>query len=340
MDVAKVAGVSRSTVSYVLNGVKSENVFISEETRKRVQDAIKELGYVPDAQARALRSGDTKMLGLFVPDIRNPHFAEMAEGAEQEARGAGYRLLLSNISLNYEYANEILEDLLHRRTDGLIVMGWPTFVAEQAGVYLNRFPERRLPIVDICDHYDADILVDRVASDYQATTREAMSYLLELNHKRIAMLYGVALHELGTDRLEPYEVSLRTAGLPVEDDLIIQCGATIEDGYQATHKLLSLSPRPTAIITINDLLAIGALRAITDSGLSVPADISVLSYDDITMAKYTVPRLTTVSKDIMSVGRIAVKLLLARLQEPDRPYQTEIHPARLIIRESTGPAPF
>src|ERR1041385_1925660 len=180
LDVAKVARVSRSTVSYVLNGVKSETVFISDETRKRVQDAIKELGYVPDARARALRSGDTKTLGLFVPDIRNPHFWEMAEGVDQEARSAGYRLLLSNISLNYEYANEILDDLLHRRTDGLIVMGWPTFVAEQASAYLNRFPERRLPIVDICDHYDADILVDRVASDYQATTREAMSYLLEL----------------------------------------------------------------------------------------------------------------------------------------------------------------
>jgi LacI family transcriptional regulator len=320
--------------------VKSDNVFISEKTRKRVQDAIKELGYVPDARARALRSGDTKTIGLFIPDIRNPHFWEMAEGVEQEARSAGYRLLLSSISLNYEYAYEILDDLLNRKADGLIVMGWPTFIAEQASAYLNRFLERRLPIVDICDHYNADLPMDRVAGDYNATTREAMSYLLGLRHKRIAILYGVALHELGIDRLEPYEDSLRAAGLPVEEDLIIQCGATIEDGYQGTQKLLSLSPRPTAIIAINDLLAMGALRAITDLGLSVPADVSIVSYDDITMASYTVPRLTTVSKDILSVGRMAVKLLLARLQEPDRPYQTETHPARLIIRESTGPAPY
>src|SRR5512142_1523377 len=156
-DVAKLAGVSRSTVSYVLNGVKSDNVFISEETRKRVQDAIQELGYVPDARARALRSGDTKTIGLFIPDIRNPHFWEMAEGVEQEARRAGYRLLLSSISLNYEYAHEILDDLLNRKADGLIVMGWPTFIAEQASTYLSRFLERRLPIVDICDHYDANL---------------------------------------------------------------------------------------------------------------------------------------------------------------------------------------
>src|SRR5215831_11411640 len=186
-DVAKIAGVSRATVSFVLNGVTNGNVIISEETRKRVQDAIKELGYVPDARARALRSGDTKTLGLFVPDIRNPHFWEMAEGVDQEARSAGYRLLLSNISLNYEYANEILDDLLHRRTDGLILMGWPTAIFEQASDFLTQFAERSLPIVDICDQYDPRLLIDRVASDYHAPTREAMSYLLELNHKGIAM---------------------------------------------------------------------------------------------------------------------------------------------------------
>jgi len=324
----------------VLNDQIDLKVPISEETRQRVLGAIAELGYEPDARARALRSGDTKTLGLFIPDIRNPHFWEIAEGVEQEARRSGYRLLLSTISLKYEYATEIFDDLLHRRADGLIVMGWPTSIAEKANVYLSRFLERRLPIVEICDHYDADLLMDRVASDYYAPTREAMSYLLGLNHQRIGMLYGVALRELGMDRLEPYEESLRAAGLPVEGDLIIQCGPTIEDGYQAVQHLLSLSPRPTAIITINDLLAMGALRAIIDSGLGVPADVSILSYDDITMAKYTVPRLTTVSKDIISVGHTAVKLLLARLREPDRPYQTEKHPARLIIRESTGPAPF
>src|SRR5215471_4224615 len=115
LDVAKVAGVSRSTVSYVLNGVKSENVFISDETRKRVWDAIEELGYVPDARARALRSGDTKTLGLIILDIRNPHFWETAEGVEQEARDAGYHLLLSSIAFKYDDANEIFTDLLHRR---------------------------------------------------------------------------------------------------------------------------------------------------------------------------------------------------------------------------------
>jgi LacI family transcriptional regulator len=339
-DVAKAAGVSRATVSVVLNGVTNGNVIISDETRRRVWDAIEQLGYVPDARARAFRSGDTKTLGLIIPDIRNPHFWETAEGVEQEARDAGYHLLVSNIALKHEYANDIFTDLLHRRIDGLIIMGSFTFASDQASAHLSQFFKRHLAIVEISDHYSVHYAVDRVSSDYHTATKEAIAYLLQMNHRRIGLIYGVAVPELATDRLQPYEESLRSAGLPVEEALIVRCGPTIEDGYQAALKLLALSPRPTAIIAINDLLAIGALRAIADSGLTAPADISLLSYDDIPIAKYTVPRLTTVSKDITCLGRIAVKLLLARLQEPDRPYQREQRPARLIIRESTGPAPF
>ena len=338
-DVAKLAGVSRATVSLVLNGVTNGNVTISEETRKRVWDAIEELDYVPNARARALVSGDTKTLGLIIPDMRNPHFWEAAEGVEQEARGAGYHLLLSNIALQYEYANEIFTDLLHQRIDGLIVMGSFTAASEEVNAYLSRFFKRHLPIVEMCDDYNEHYQVDRVSTDYHAATIEAMSYLLEMNHRRIGMLYGVAVPELGVDRLQPYKERLISAGLPVEEELIVQCGPTIEEGYQAALKLLTLAHHPTAIIVINDLLAIGALRAINDFGLHVPADISLLSYDNINISNYIVPRLTTVSKDILSMGRTAVRLLLSRLQEPDRPYQTERASARLIIRESTGPAP-
>jgi LacI family transcriptional regulator len=340
LDVAKKAGVSRATVSFVLNGVTNGNVAISEETRKRVWDAIEDLDYVPDARARALRSGDTKTLGFIIPDMRNPHFWEAVEGVEQEARDAGFHLLLSNIALQYEFANEIFTDLLHQRIDGLIVMGSFTAVSEEANAYLSRFFKRRLPIVEMCDQYNTHYQVDRVSTDYHRATIEAMTYLLSMNHRRIGMLYGVAVPKLATDRLQPYKECLSSAGLPVEEELIIQCGPTVEDGYQATLNILTLSHRPSAIIVVNDLLAIGALRAIEDMGLNIPADISLLSYDDIFIAKYMIPRLTTVSKDVLSMGRTAVKLLLARLQEPERPYQTEQHSAQLIIRESTGPAPY
>ena len=340
VDVASRAGVSRATVSYVVNGVSNGKVPISEETRQRVLDAIDELGYVPDARARALRSGDTKTLGLIIPDIRNPHFWQTAEGVEQEARDAGYHLLLTNIALKHEYANEIFNDLSHRRIDGLILMGSFTVASDEVHDSLSRFYARHLPIVEISDHYNVHYDVDRVSSSYYTATIEAMSYLLGLNHRRIGLLYGVDIPELAKDRLEPYRESLLAAGLSVEDELIAHCGPTIEDGYQTTFQLLELPQRPTAIIAINDLLAIGALRAIGDSGLRVPEDVSLLGYDDIPMAKYLMPRLTTVSKDITSLGRTAVKLLLARINDPKRPYHTEQHPAQLIIRESTGPSPI
>ena len=340
IDVAHKAGVSRATVSYVLNGVTNGKVPISDETRRRVLDAIEEMGYVPDARARALRSGDTKTLGLIIPDIRSPHLWETAEGIEQEARDAGYHLLVSNIALRHEYANEIFTDLSHRRIDGLILMGSFTVASEQSHDSLNRFFKRQLPIVEMSDHYHVRYEVDRVSSSYYEAATEAMSYLFGLKHERIGLLYGVEMPELANDRMQPYRECLTAAGLPVEEELIVRCGPTIEDGYRATFRLLELPRRPTAIIVVNDLLAIGAMRAISEAGLRIPADISLLSFDDIPMAKYLVPSLTTVSKDINSLGRAAVKLLLARIKQPERPLHSEQRPARLIIRESTGPAPF
>ena len=336
VDVARLAGVSRATVSYVINGLRDGRVPISEETRQRVLEAVHELGYEPDARAQALRSGDTKTIGLIIPDIRNPHFWEYAEGVEQEAHDSGYHLLLSSIALDLEYGEDIFKDLSRRRIDGLILAS--SFIGQsgEAQKTLIHLLKRRLPLVEISDYYN----IDCVVSDYRAVTIEVMTHLLSLLHRRIGLIYGVAAPELAEDRLQPYQESLQTAGLPVNHELIVRCGPTIEDGYQAALQLLQLPSRPTALIAINDLLALGALRAAADLNLRVPTDLSLVSYDDIPMAKYQVPRLTTVSKDAARSGREAVKLLLARLRDPDRPRQAIRVSPRLIIRESTGPAPF
>lgn len=336
MDVARLAGVSRATVSYVLNG--QANGRVPDETQQRVLDAIAELGYEPDARAQALRSGDTHTIGLIVPDIRNPHFWEHAEGVTQEARASGYHLLLSDTALDSEYARDIFKDLSRRRIDGLIIMGGFIDQSEEAKNILTMLLKRRLPIVELIDH-DVDYQVDFVGSDYRAATAEVMSYLLSLQHRRIGMIYGVATPELATDRLQPYEDMLQAAGLPVAQELIARCGPTIEEGYRAALRLLNIPERPTAVIAINDLLAVGVLRAASDLGLNVPLDLSVVGYDDIHVADYLVPRLTTVSKNAVRVGREAVRQLLARIADPDLPYQKLSIPPRLIIRESTGPAP-
>jgi LacI family transcriptional regulator len=347
-DVARLAGVSAATVSYVLNGLANDRVPISEETRKRVFAAIEELDYEPDARAQALRSGQTKTIGLIVPDIRNPHFWQTADGVEQELRAAGYHLLLSSADLSPEYREDIFKELSRRRIDGLILMSTLIFQSEGAQKTLTQLLKRRFPIARIGDHPT----IDCVVSNYQAATLEAMAYLLSLQHQRIGLIYGVRppWDSLGTadlpvdaagglDRLLPYQDCLRSAGLPVDPERVITCGTTIEDGYQAALQLLRRSARPTALLVINDLLAIGALRAASDMGLRVPADLSLVGYDDIPLASYLTPRLTTSSKDMVRVGREAVKMLLGRIRDPDQPYQRVAVQARFIIRESTGPAP-
>lgn len=337
VDVARLAGVSRATVSYVVNGHADGRVPISEETRQRVMQAVTQLGYVPDARAQSLRSGDTNTIGLIIPDIRNPHFWEHAEGVEQAARAAGYNLLLSDTALDEEYAEDIFKNLSRRRIDGLIMMGGFIDQSEEAKSILTTLLKRRLPIVELIDH-EVDYEVDFIVSDYRAATKEVMTYLLSLQHQRIGLIYGVATPVLAEDRLQPYQESLLAAGLPVDQELIAQCGPTIEEGYQAAMQLLQLSARPTALIAVNDLLAVGALRAAGDLGLRVPRDLSLIGYDDVQMANYLVPRLTTVSKNAVKIGQEAVRLLLARIEEPNRPIQKIDMPVRLIIRESTGPA--
>lgn len=323
----------------MINGQTNGRVSISKKTRQRVMDAVTKLGYEPDARAQALRSGSTRTIGLVIPDIRNPHFWEYAEGVEQEASADGYHILLSSTAPTNQYAEDIFRDLSHRRIDGLILMGDFTAGSQETKKVMQELLGRRLPIVELRDHHHVEYEVDCVVSDYRAATTELMSYLLGMKHHRIGFIYGVALPRLGEDRLLPYQEGLRAAGIAVDEDLIVDCGPTIEDSYQASIQLLGQSLRPTAVMAINDLLAAGVLRAASDLGLRVPADLSVVGYDDIHMANYLTPRLTTVSKDVVNIGKEAVKLLLARIQEPDQPYRQVNFPPRLIIRESTGPAP-
>ena len=146
VDVARLAGVSTATVSYVVNGLANGRVPISEDTRQRVLEAVQELGYEPDARAQALRSGDTKTIGLILPDIRNPHFWENADGVEQELRAAGYHLLLSSTALNPEYGEDTFKDLSRRRIDGLILMGFSIVQSAEAKHILTQLLKRRLPI--------------------------------------------------------------------------------------------------------------------------------------------------------------------------------------------------
>jgi LacI family transcriptional regulator len=335
VDVARRAGVSRATVSYVLNGINSDRVPISSTTQQRVWKAIAELGYEPDARARALRSGNTNTIAFIIPDMLNPHFSEYAAGIEQEARLAGYHVLTSSTSQNDEYAVEMFKDLARYRIDGMILGSSFILASTEAHIILEQLLKQNLPMVELNDQYG----VDSVSSDYRRATAEVMDHLFSLGHHRIGLINGVGGQELAEDRLKPYLSALRAATIPIDKSLIAHCGPTLDDGYQAAMELLKLKERPTAIIAINDLLAIGVLRAAADHSLGIPTDLSVVGFDDISMSKYLSPRLTTVSKDTINLGRKAFSMLLARIQNPDLPRQKHYQTAQLIIRESTGTAP-
>lgn len=338
-DVARIAGVSRATVSFVINDTAAGRVPISAETRQRVLQAVAELGYIPDTRAQALRSGDTKTIGLIIPDMHNPHFWENVDGVEQGAGKAGYHLLLSSMELNLQHGVDIFKDLAGRRIDGLILMGHLIDESPEAKLTLAQLLKRRLPIVEISDQLSEDHQIDCVYSDYRAVAGEAMEHLLALHHRCIGLIYGAKTPEMAQDRLGAYQDSLQAAGLPLDPRLVAYCGPTIEDGYQAALELLQSSPRPTALMAINDLMAIGVLRAAGDLGLQVPRDLSLVSFDDTPVARYLVPRLTTASKDAVRLGKEAVRLMLERIQDPSRPRQKLHIAARLILRDSTGPAP-
>ncbi len=333
VDVARLAGVSRATVSYVLNRQTDTRVPISEETRQRVLAAVAELDYEPDARAQSLRSGSTKTIGLLIPDLQNPHFWQIINGANQAARRAGYDLLLTSSDLDPRQEEESLKALSRRRIDGLILLTAFTTLSQEL---LNEMAARRLPIVMIgCK----DLSFDCIGSNYSESAGEVMRHLRELGHERIAFIHGVANERSGLDRLQPYKDSLLAAGLPIDENLIVHCGATTADGYAAAKQLLTQAPSPTAVIVVNDLLARGVIRAAADLGLFIPQDFSLVSFDDIPAAQYMTPRLTTVRTDAEAIGRGAVELLLQRVGNRERPLQTIHIPTQLMIRESTGVVP-
>jgi len=332
VDVARLAGVSRATVSYVMNDPANNRVPISEETRKRVLDAIEDLGYQVDARAQALRSGDTKTIGVLLPIYENPFFWQILRGISEEAEAFGYSLLLAHNSMTPEQENQSIKELAEQRVDGMIMLIGFKLLTEQVKDQLRNSSH---PVVEISGTASE---FDYVHQDYGSGTRALMSHLIELGHKRTGFVYGVTIPAQGFDRLNAYQEALEKAGLPYDETLVYHCGELMEDGYQATQELLKKTNPPTALIAINDLLGMAAIRAASDMGLRVPDDVSIAGFDDIPFTNFIVPRLTTVAGNPKQNGRDAVRLLLKRLNDPDRPKEVIAGGGELHIRESTGPA--
>lgn len=328
-DVARMAGVSRSTVSYVLNDQTDLKVPISAETRQRVLEAIAELGYEPDARAQSLRSGSTNIVGVIIPVIQNPFFWQILSGISDSLQDAGYSLHLTHHPLNLQQEANAIRELTRQPVDGFILLAAAKYLPPRLTDHLRKSGR---PVVEITS---AKAEFDHVVHSYASGTRDLMAHLLELGHRRIGFIYGISKDVQGFDRLLTYREVLAEAGLqPYE----YHCGESLEEAYQTAHTVLTGAERPTALLVINDMLAIAVMRAAGDLGLTIPGDLSVAGFDDIPFSSYILPRLTTVSGKAEESGRDAVRLLLKRFTEPDLPQQITATKVELIVRESTGPA--
>ena len=327
-DVASLAGVSYQTVSFVVNGTG----VISNDTRQRVLDAVKQLNYVPNATARSLASGRTRVIALLIPDTQNPHFWHLVQGVQEVASARGYSLLLATSDLDPERERSALSALARQQLDGLILMPlFPESEKEEIGVLMRQGK----PISGLLGAEYPQI--DRVTWRYELATRMLMDHLLSLGHRRIGVIRGVPRPDAAATRVRSYYHCLQEAGIPVDDRLVAQCGPLLQDGDRAADRLLALRPRPTAIVGINDLMAFAAQQASLRHGLRVPQDVSIAGFDDIDMAAFLAPPLTTVRLRGLETGQQLAQLLFARLADPDLPPRHVEMPAELIVRGSTGP---
>ena len=327
-DVAVLAGVSTQTVSMVVNG-KAD---ITEETLQRVLAAIEQLHYQPHAAAQSLRSGQSRTIGLLIPDAHNPHFWQYVQGVEEIAQEKDYSVLLTIASLNPEREGRALRSLAQQRVDGLVLV--LTF-SELFDDELQMLVRQGKPIVGPQSSYS----LDSVFISYDRLARQMMAHLLGLGHRRIGLIHSVGRADDAMERVDAYYCGLAEAGLPIDERLVARCMPTIPDSYAAAERLLALDPQPTAIISICDLAAFAAMQAAQHRGLRVPEDISIAGFDDVDLAGYLEPGLTTARGHSLEAGRLLARMLIERIADPSLPTRKVELPSELVVRGSTGPCP-
>lgn len=332
-DVAQRAGVSTMTVSRVVN----KSGYVSAPTRERVERAIKELSYVPNALARQLRSRRTKTLALIVSDITNPFFTTIARGVEDVAAPRGFSVMYCNTDESAAKEAQYLRVLIERQVDGVFLVP-----ARGTGASFRTIRAQRMPVV-VLDRRVTERHVDSVRCDSEAGAHALTRHLISLGHRRIAVLTGRRMISTSIDRVAGCRRALEESGLGLDPDLVRYGGYNFgslnqADGYQMAREVLaSSSPPPTAIFAANNFIAFGAIRALREASLRVPEDMSVVAFDDIPPDWGIDPFLTVVAQPAYEIGRRAAVLLLERIAgDPEAAGQDVVFPFELIIRGSSA----
>ncbi|HYO44065.1 MAG TPA: LacI family DNA-binding transcriptional regulator [Candidatus Limnocylindrales bacterium] len=323
-DVARHAGVSPMTVSRVVNGTGP----VSPERRARVEQALADVGYMPNAVARNLRTKRSDTVGLVLPDMTNPFFTTLAQGVETALREAGISLLLTNTDEREEEERRIVPVLLQHQVDGLLIV--PATDGTEA-VRLCR--DQGVPVV-LVDRPPGVHDVDVVRSDAETGSLDLGRLLVSLGHRHAAVLTGPAAVRTAVDRATGFTRAFDEAGLPAP---VVEHGRfSIESGVAMARGAMARDPRPTALFAANNFIAIGVMHALDDLGLRVPEDVALVGFDDLPSAMITFPFFTVAAQPAFEMGRRAVAVLLERQASPDAPARDVVFTTELVIRRSSG----
>jgi DNA-binding LacI/PurR family transcriptional regulator len=324
-DIARVARVSHSTVSRALQN----SPLVNARTAEIIRQIAHESGYRASAVARGLVTKRTLTIGLVVTTIADPFASEVACGIEQAANDLGYSVFLSDSNADPNREQQVVQSFAERRVDGIIVTS-----SRVGALYLPLLSEMGVPIV-LVNNQHPGAFVHSVMIGNVAGSREAANHLIGLGHRRIAYIGDQFGYQSDTERLEGYRQALEDAGLPLVPELVVRGDGKPEEAMRAMEALLALPDPPTAVCCYNDMSALGAMRSIHLRGLRVPEDISVVGFDDLFLASYTQPRLTTVRQPMRRMGLLAMESLFKLMSGEDSAIRITLD-AELIVRESTA----
>ena len=272
-DLAEIIGVSVTTVSRVLNGM-AEKYRIGEATKNRVIEAAKEYNYIPNKLARGLKLTKTETIGLIIPDISNPFFADIAQSIEREARAKGYSLILCNSSDNPAVEKNLINLLLSHRVEGIIIAPVGTEYESILQTYNSGMP---LVVIDRCP---PEAGLPYITSDNYQGGFDAAKYLISMGHKKIACIQGILESQPTIDRLKGYVDAHKSFNLPLDESLVVGDDYSIENGYRQTRILFSMDNPPTAIFALSNLISLGVIKATGEIGIKIPDDLSLISFDE------------------------------------------------------------
>ncbi|WP_301098542.1 substrate-binding domain-containing protein [Otariodibacter sp.] len=305
-DIARIAGVSLSTVSHVVNNTR----FVSEEITQRVQQVIKDLDYKPSLVARSLKIKETNTIGMLVTASSNPFFSEVVRHVERYCERHNYHLIVVNTEGNFHSLKQHLDRLLLKQVDGLLLM-----CSEPKDLESNLIKDITLPVV-IIDWWQDPLNADIIHENSELGGYLATKSLIEAGYSDIAVITGELTKPLTQDRLKGYKRAVQEHNLQINPDWIVESHFDYQGGIDAMNYLLSLDKRPKAIFAMSDSIAIGVYQSVWKAGLSIPKDIAVMGYDNIELAQYLSPPLSTIHQPKARLAKYAVERLIARIRDP------------------------